>query len=680
MLTPLDVLGPDQLIAKRLKNYEHRAQQLDMAQAVWDALQDSNHLVVEAATGVGKSLGYLVPAVLFATEERESLDTEKDNKKRRIVISTHTISLQEQLIGKDIPLLQAILPQEFSAVLAKGRRNYISLRRMDSASRRAKNIFNDEEQIDQLRQVSKWSRQSGDGSRSSLDWQPDSLVWDEIASDNGNCMGRKCPTYSDCFYFRARRRLQNAQLMIVNHALFFSDLSLRRIGVNLLPDYDAVILDEAHTIEAVASDHLGLSVSSSQIDFTLKKLYNERTQKGLLVHHKLTREQQLTSKCFFKAEEFFHDVQTWIETQDNVDSGRSRTIRVHSPGIVTNDLSPALDELAKRLKHIANSVTDETQRQDFIANHDRLVTLSSSVESWRQQDNSQSVYWIESFQRRRGYPTIELVASPIDVGPILREELFDKTESVVLTSATLSYQGKAEESFDGESRGFDFFKSRLGLTQCKTRQLDSSFDYVNQARVIVVEDMADPVNDKDTHDRQAVAAIQKYIAKTDGGAFVLFTNYESLRQTVSLLTPFLTENDLLLLSQADGVPRNKLLEKFKEDNRAVLFGTDSFWQGVDVPGDALRNVIITKLPFSVPDHPLLEARLEMIEKAGGNAFMEYQLPEAIIKFKQGFGRLIRTAYDEGIVVVLDPRIKTRRYGRLFLDALPECPIEVESFS
>lgn len=653
------ILGPTGTIANQLDQYEPRPQQLEMAEAVENAIDDNHHLIVEAGTGVGKSFAYLVPAMLAAITNK--------SKEQRIVVSTHTISLQEQLINKDIPFLQDVLPDGVRPVLVKGRSNYISLRRLRVAQQRMGLLLADPMQARQMTQIGRWSRQTRDGSRSDLDFQPDAKVWDLVESDGGNCLGRSCPEYEKCFYFKARRKIWKANILIVNHALFFTDLKLRRMGNGFLPEYQVAILDEAHTAEDVASERLGLQISRGAFDYNLNKLFNPRNNRGLLsaLGSKDTNKQVDITRGY--VDQFFDAIQSWSYSQPRRGPRlASESVRVPRANIVVNPLSEELKKLATQVVEHSKHLEDEA-KIEYVSVADRLLVLAEELTAWVEQALPEQVYWIDStaseFKQR-----ITLASAPIDVGPTLKEYLYDTIPTVVMTSATLSVGGK---------QGFQYFKDRIGLDEAETKQLGSPFDYQELVELHLFRKIPDPSKVPEKHEAELVRLIPEYLEKTDGGAFVLFTSYSAMRKMTDKLRPWMQQQGMTLISQSDGLPRSQMVDQFRHTEKAVLFGVDSFWQGVDVPGEALRNVMITKLPFVAPDRPILAARQEAIQARGGQPFMEYQVPQAVIKLKQGFGRLVRTSTDKGLVVIFDPRVLTKGYGKAFLDALPECPRVVD---
>lgn len=749
-----------------------------MARAAMSAMESRGRLLVEAGTGVGKSFAYLVPAILRAVLHNET-----------VVVATATISLQEQLIQKDIPLLQATLAQwdlgpaarALVPVLAKGRGNYLSIRRLKIASERQDSILYDAESKTSLHVIQDWAYGTKDGTLSSLPALERPEVWDHVRSDTDNCMGRKCPTYQKCFYQGARRELEKANLIVCNHALFFSDLAMRQRpsggGGAILPPYDQVILDEAHNVEDAACEHFGLSLAQPRVTRLLRTLFSPRRGKGYLMERQL----QLAAAGSEAVERAVHLV---INAEDAsrrffdamleyAQRNRANSGRIVRPDVIENDLTPAMRDVAVRLRSIRENIENEQDRFELQAYARRAAEIADTAEALIAQTLQGFVYWVEVEERTggrgRGFgPRVELACAPVEVAPILRRVLFDpavevkpvpldvggdeadeaeahehpdfeheewhepdagdnpfnhedrhhdehtaeptaeepragaaggtttpakprKPLGIVLTSATLATRtASPDELTERAETAFAHAIQNLGLPpppDTRVLQLGSPFDYAKQATLYVDLSLPNPKSGDAKRGESGepgrddgsgrgyldalAARILHHVKATDGGAFVLFTSFATLNAVADRIRQELDRQDIALFAQGRDGPRTLVLKKFIEAERAVLLGAATFWQGVDVRGERLRNVIITRLPFEPPDRPLTQARMERIESQGGNSFAQDSLPRAIIRFKQGFGRLIRSKSDRGRVVILDPRIKTARYGRMFLNALPE---------
>lgn len=635
-----EILGSGGIISQKLRGYEPRDEQLQMAKAIGEAIEDNEHLIVEAGTGVGKSLAYLVPFIIYTTEND-----------KKVAVSTNTKTLQSQLYLKDLPFLNKSLKIDFNYALCLGSENYLCLRRLNNEY--THDLFEDNAHLKELKRIAEWSNKTDTGVKSDIDFIPTPEVWGAVSREPDLCLGRKCYYKNDCYYREAKKKEKKSHILITNHALFFTNLAS---GGQVLPDFHAVVFDEAQTLEDVATSYLGLEVSNSKAKYLFDSLYNPNTKRGLLLKLRglNTRTAERIEKNLTETKQasdrFFHEI-------GDIFGAESVSKRIRTKNIIFNHLEEPLKRLNSSIALLLDFVKndeDENLVKSYLKN---CAHLSASVNFILNHERDDYVYWAEVSARKRGI-RYSLFASPIEIAEELDKQLFGKIKPIVLTSATLSVNNR-----------FDFAKGRLGIKGARELLIGSPFNYKENVLLYLPKEIEDPGDGLELFQKHALEHIKKIIDIMKGRVFVLFTSYRMLNSVYRDLD--LSYSDISLLKQGDK-PRYILLEDFKNNQNSVLLGTNTFWQGIDVPGRPLECVIITKLPFSVPDNPITEARMEQIQSRGVNPFTEYQVPQAIMMFKQGFGRLIRTKKDRGVVAILDPRIRTRYYGRSFISSLPKC--------
>ena len=618
--------GPHGLLAARIKNFEYRKGQLDMAKTVAECLRSGTPLVAEAGTGTGKTWAYLIPAVLSG---------------KKVVVSTGTKTLQDQILDHDIPFLQQALGLKFKAVCLKGRRNYLCLRRFREFSYQP-TLFNKTEAV-LFRRFQKWAARTPTGDRAEIEWLPDNFrTWFEVCSSPEYCLGQQCPDHQRCHITRLRAEASRAQLLVVNHHLFFADLSLRSRGLTeVLPPYDAVIFDEAHQLEDVVSSYFGIQCGSGQVAQIAQDLSRECKKEKKRDFAEL---QKIAQHLEALARLLHHSIAKGPDKKP----GRGRL----DPAKLGVDFKETCVSITHALEQVKAAVVSVSQELPVFDNLGRVAAeLAWSLNEILAQKNDSLVYWYESNSQ-----AAHLHGTPIEISPVLREFLFPKTGAVIMTSATLSVAGS-----------FAYFRNALGVPKESIEAIfPSPFDFGKQALLYVPSQFPVP-SDRSFCEKMADQAAQ-ILEKTEGRALFLFTSYGNMNETYRLLRerlPF----PLLVQGQK---PKRALLSEFKETVDSVLFATSSFWQGVDVPGEALSCLLIDKLPFDVPDDPITAARMERLSKEGKSPFFELQVPRAVVQLKQGAGRLIRSSTDRGIIAIFDVRLLTKAYGQLFLKSLPPC--------